>query len=193
MPVSRAGYPERVASPTRISTRFLLVCAALGVATGIVSAAAGYGAVAVSAAAPIAYGLLLGVHVLPGVVAQEVLRRPWAAVATHVFAALVASAFSPQWTFRYLGTAVLIGGLQELVALLARYRHWEWWRFMISAVVIGGIIALGIGVFAHVHTFAPWAQALYVALFIVGPVAWTAIGVGIGAALRRAGVARSVR
>jgi energy-coupling factor transport system substrate-specific component len=37
---------------------------------------------------------------------------------------------------------------------------------------------------------APWAQILYLAISVLGPVAWTAVGLGIGSALRRAGVAR---
>jgi energy-coupling factor transport system substrate-specific component len=38
-----------------------------------------------------------------------------------------------------------------------------------------------------------WGQIIYIALFIVGPVLWTAVGLAIGAALRRAGVARVSR
>lgn len=181
---------DAVASRTPISTRVLLVCAAIGVATGLVSAAAGYVSGPLTAVAPMLYGLVLGSHVLPGVVAQEVLRRPWVALLAHVLAALVASAFSPQWIGRYLGAALLIGGLQEGVAALSRYRHWEWWRFMISAVVIGAVLAAAIGIFANVHAFAPAVQALYLALFVVGPVAWSAIGVWVGRGLQRAGVAR---
>ena len=46
----------------------------------------------VLAAVPFAYGLLLGAHVLPGIIAQEVLRLPLVAVLSHVMAAIVASA-----------------------------------------------------------------------------------------------------
>ncbi|MGO1881177.1 MAG: ECF transporter S component, partial [Microbacterium gubbeenense] len=54
-----------------LSTRVLLICAAVGVATGLVSAGAGYLSIPVSAAAPVLYGLVLGSHVLPGIVAQS--------------------------------------------------------------------------------------------------------------------------
>ncbi len=59
-----------------LNTRTLLVCAAIGVATGILGGVAGLVTVGVIALAPYVYGLVLGVHVLPGIIAQEVLRKP---------------------------------------------------------------------------------------------------------------------
>ena len=111
---------------TVLSTRVLLTCAAIGVATGLLTAAAGWISVPVWAVYPLAvvYGLVLGVHVVPGIIAQELLRLPWVALISHVIAALVATAFSPQWIARYLGMALLIGALQEGIAALTRYRVW---------------------------------------------------------------------
>lgn len=162
-------------------------------ATGVLQAGAGAVSGFVVAGAPLLYGLVLGVHVLPGVVAQDLLRRPWVALITHLVAALVASAVVPLWIGRYIGTALLIGGLQELIAAIARYRHWEPWRFFVSAVIVGGVIAAAIWFAADVEQFPLWGQIVYVALFVVGPVTWTAVGLGIGTALRRAGVARRSR
>lgn len=185
-----AGSIERVGHPSRLSTSILLTCAAIGVATGILQAAAGAISGPISAAVPIVYGLVLGIHVLPGVIAQELLRAPWVALVTHLVAALVASAVVPLWIGRYVGTALLIGALQEGIAALARYRRWEPWRFFVSAVIVGAVIAVAIWFAADVARFSFWGQAVYVALFVVGPVAWTAVGLGVGAALRRAGVPR---
>ncbi len=186
------GYAGRVTSRSRLSTSVLLTCAAIGVATGVLQVAAGVISVPVSATLPILYGLVLGVHVLPGVVAQELLRAPWVALITHFVAALVASAMTPPWIGRYIGTALLIGGLQELVAATSRYKQWQPWRFFVSAVVVGAVIAVAIWFAADVTRFPLWGQIFYVALFIAGPVAWTAVGLGIGRALRRAGVPRRV-
>ena len=108
----------RVAPPRTLSTRVLLICAAIGVATGLLAAVAGYVSPIVFTAAPFLYGLVLASHVIPGVIAQALLRLPWVALLTHLFAAVIASAFAPQWIGRYLGTALLIGGLQEGVAAL---------------------------------------------------------------------------
>jgi energy-coupling factor transport system substrate-specific component len=191
--VTDAHYAEQVATASRLSTSVLLTCAAIGVATGALSAGAGAISGPVSATVPIVYGLVLGVHVLPGVIAQELLRRPWVALITHLVAALVASAVVPLWIGRYIGTALLIGALQEGIAALGRYRRWEAWRFFLSAVIIGVLIAVPIWFAADVSRFPVWGQIVYIALFIIGPVAWTAVGLAIGAALRRAGVARSSR
>lgn len=193
MAVMPPHYAVHVASASRLSTSVLLTCAAIGVATGALSAGAGAISGPVSAAVPIVYGLVLGVHVLPGVIAQELLRRPWVALITHLIAALVASAVVPLWIGRYIGTALLIGALQEGIAALGRYHRWEAWRFFVSAIVVGVVVAVPIWFAADVSRFALWGQIVYMALFVLGPVAWTAAGLAVGAALRRAGVARSSR
>ena len=173
-----------------LSTRLLLVCAAIGVATGIIGGIAGLLTPVVLVAIPWAYGLLLGSHVLPGIIAQEVLRRPLVALITHVIAALVASAFNPAWALRFIGTALLFGAIQEGVAALTRYRAWGAWRFFVSGAVIGVLVAVVVFFAAHLGTLPPWAQILYLVISVLGPIAWTAVGLAVGAALRRAGVAQ---
>lgn len=179
-----------MASPSALSTRVLLVCAAVGVATGILAGIAGLVTPAVLVGAPYAYGLVLGSHVLPGIIAQEVLRRPLVALVTHLTAALIASAFNPAWALRFVGTALLFGGIQEGVAALTRYRSWGAWRFFASAVVIGVIVAAVVFVAAHLSTLPTWAQVAYLIVSLIGPVGWTAAGLAIGAALSRAGIGR---
>ncbi|GAT74356.1 acyl esterase [Microbacterium sp. HM58-2] len=173
-----------------LTTRVLLVCAAIGVATGILGGIAGLLTPVVIIAAPWAYGLVLGSHVLPGIVAQEVLRKPLVALVTHVIAALIASAFNPAWALRFIGTALLFGAIQEGVAALTRYRSWGAWRFFVSAVVIGVVVAVVVFLAVDLGKFAPWAQITYLVISVLGPVAWTAVGLGVGTSLTRAGVAR---
>lgn len=172
-----------------LNTRTLLVCAAIGVATGILGGVAGLVTVGVIALAPYVYGLVLGVHVLPGIIAQEVLRKPMVALITHVIAALISSAFTPMWAMRYIGTALLFGAIQEGVAALTRYRAWGRWRFFVSAALIGVLVAIVVGLIVDLRQFAPWVQLSYLIVSVLGPVAWTAIGITIGNALRRAGIA----
>lgn len=179
-----------MARPPVLSTRTLLVCAAIGVATGVIGGIAGLLTPVVLLTAPFAYGLLLGSHVLPGIIAQEVLRRPLVAVVTHLIAALVASAFNPAWALRFIGTALLFGAIQEGVAALTRYRAWGAWRFFVSGAVIGVLVAVVVFFAAHLASLPPWAQILYLVISVLGPIGWTATGLAVGAALRRAGVAR---
>ena len=187
------GYSGGVPKPpSALSTRVLLTCAAIGVATGLLSAGAGYLSVPVSAAIPVLYGVLLGSHVLPGVIAQALLRLPWVALLTHLLAALVSSALAPHWATRFLGAAILIGGIQEGVSALTRYRHWEWWRFLVSALIVGAVLGVSIGIALGTGDFVPWAAVLYYSLFLLAPVAWTFVGIAVAGALRRAGVARGI-
>ncbi|GAA2897917.1 ECF transporter S component [Microbacterium esteraromaticum] len=178
-----------MASRPALSTRTLLVCAAIGVATGILGGIAGLATVGVIAVVPYLYGLVLGVHVLPGIIAQEVLRKPMVALITHVIAALISSAFTPMWAMRFIGTALLFGAIQEGVAALTRYRAWGRWRFFVSAAIIGAIVAAVVGVVVDLTQFEPWVQLSYLIISVLGPVAWTAVGIAIGNALRTAGVA----
>ncbi|MBS1675594.1 MAG: ECF transporter S component [Actinobacteria bacterium] len=178
--------PVRSPLPTRV----LLVCAAIGVATGLLGAAAGWATLPVLAAAPFAYGLVLGSHVLPGIIAQEVMRRPLVALLSHVLAALVASAFNPIWFPRFVGTALLFGLIQEGVAALTRYRRWGVARFFISALIIGALIAVVVFFAVDLAALPTWARIVYLPLAVLGPVLWTAIGLRIGTSLRRAGVAQ---
>lgn len=171
----------------------LLTCAAIGVATGLAGAVAGWLTPLVLVVLPMVYGLVLGSHVLPGIIAQEVLRLPFVALLAHLIAALVASAFNPAWAPRFLGTALLFGLIQEGVAAATRYRAWGAWRFFVSATIIGVLVAVVVFFAADLARFDPWAQILYIILSILGPVAWTAVGLAIGAALRRAGVSRASR
>ncbi|MFJ2371117.1 ECF transporter S component [Microbacterium sp. NPDC087665] len=174
-----------------LPTRVLLICAAIGVATGLIGGIAGW-VTPLLLASPLLflYGLVLGSHVLPGIVAQEVLRRPFVALITHLIAALVASAFNPAWALRFIGTALLFGAIQEGVAALTRYRAWGAWRFFISAALIGVVVAVAVFFAAHLGTMPLWAQITYLAISVLGPIAWTAVGLAIGTALTRAGVAR---
>ena len=132
-----AGYAWHVARTSLLSTRVLLTCAAIGVAAGIAGGIAGLITPVVLLTVPFLYGMVLGSHVLPGIIAQEVLRLPLVALLTHVMAALVASAFNPAWAPRFIGTALLFGLIQEGVAALTRYRAWGAWRFFVSAFIIG--------------------------------------------------------
>ncbi len=180
--------PEKKLRSSALSTRTLLVCAAIGVATGLISALAGYLSVPLTAAAPVLYGLIFGAHVLPGVVGQDVLRVPGAAMLTHVLAALVSTAFSPAWAGRYIAAALLIGGLQEGIAALGRYKSWSIGRYLVGSIIVGAVVGGIIGIAGAANKYDPVARILYFACFIIGPIIWTLIGVGIARALRRAGI-----
>ena len=179
-----------MAKHSGLSTRVLLICAAIGVATGIVGGIAGWLSLVVVAAFPIANGVVLGTQVLPGSIAQEALRLPLVAIITHLVAALVGTAFNPGWALRFIGTALLFGAIQEGVAAITRYKAWGAWRFFVSGGIIGVIVAVVVFFAVDLAALPLWAQLVYLVIAVAGPIAWTAIGLWIGVGLRRAGVAR---
>ena len=173
-----------------LSTRVLLICAAIGVATGLLSVPwAGLHLVVAVGAVPL-YGFILGFHVLPGVIAQQVLRTRWVALITHGVAALISIAFVPAMVGGYLLAAVVFGGVQEGVSAALRYRHWQAWRFLVSSAITGFAVAVPLWFAFDVDQMSPWAGVGFAAIFVLGPVVWTVIGLGIGGALRRAGIIR---
>lgn len=176
----------------RLSTRLLLTCAAIGVGGGLVFVVSGYIGGTISATAPVLYGLIIGVYFLPGVVAQALLRRGGVALMTGLTAGLVSAAFSPQWFFRYFGTGLAIGLLQELPFAVSRYRVWKSWVFYLAAGIAGVIFGASVLVVLGLEHFTPVAQIVYIALFVLSPLAFTAVGRGLAAALARAGVGRSI-
>ena len=185
-----AGYAWHVARTSLLSTRVLLTCAAIGVAAGIAGGIAGLITPVVLLTVPFLYGMVLGSHVLPGIIEQEVLRLPLVALLTHVMAALVASAFNPAWAPRFIGTALLFGLIQEGVAALTRYRAWGAWRFFVSAFIIGVLVAVVVAFAADIAKLPLWAQVVYIIVSVLGPVIWTAVGLWIGTGLRRSGIGR---
>lgn len=180
-----------MAKERRLSTRVLLVCAAIAVATGLISALAGLLSGATILLAPALYGLVLTAHLLPGIVAQDVLRQPWVGLLTHLLAALVASATQPAFIASYLLAVVIMGGVQEGWAAIGRYRRWDLPWFLIGGAILGVVLGVSAGLPIGLKHFAGWGVVLAIVLTVAGAVAWTLVGLGIGRALRRAGVVRT--
>jgi energy-coupling factor transport system permease protein len=171
----------------------MLSCAAIGVGGGLVAAGAGYLAGLVAVVLPALYGITVGSHFLPSVVALALLRRPGVAVITGVIAGLVATAFAPQWFLRYVGTGLLVGALIELPFLITRYRRWDAWLYYIAAGFAGLVLGAAVFVTFDAERFAVGVQILYLALFVLSPILFTWVGRLLATALARAGVARTAR
>jgi len=190
-----APGPERYADTVArksslLSTRVLLTCAAIGVAAGLVSAGLAYASFLISATVPLLYGAMIGVYFLPGVIAQSLLRMPLVALITNMLSALVGLAFAPHLAAAFLGTALLIGLLQELVFVIFRYRRWDTWLYYIPPIVGGLAFGLLVWTTFDAERFALVTQIIYISLFFLSPLGFTLIGRGVAAALARAGVSR---
>lgn len=177
----------------RISTRVLLICAAIGVVTGLVSALAGALSGPTIIVAPVLYGIVLTAHALPGALAQAVLREPWVALITHLLAALVASATQPAFIGSYLAAVVIMGGVQEGWAAIGRYRRWSAGWLCTGGAILGVILGLTAGLIIGMKHLPWWGTILSVALTIIGGVVWSLVAVAVGRALGRAGLTRTHR
>jgi energy-coupling factor transport system permease protein len=106
----------------------IVVAAVLGVATGIIfvgwNFVGGAGYEAFNAVTPGLGGLAVGIWLLGGVLGGLVIRKPGAAVAVELIAALVSAAVGNQWgiTTLYSGLAQGLGA--ELIFLVFAYRRW---------------------------------------------------------------------
>ncbi len=106
----------------------IVVAAVLGVATGIIfvgwNFVGGAGYELFNAATPGLGGLATGIWLLGGILGGLVIRKPGAAIAVELLAALVSAAVGNQWgiTTLYSGLAQGIGA--ELVFLAFAYRRW---------------------------------------------------------------------
>lgn len=176
-----------------LSTRILLICAAIAVGTGIISALAGYLTIPVFASAPILYGFVLSIHLLPGIVAQEMLRAPWVAIITHLLAALIGLAMSPQWFLSYVAAIAVMGGTQEGWAAIGRYKKWSTGWLLTGGAILGVLLGLSAGLGIGIKNFGLPLALASIGIYVAGAALWTFIGIGIGRSMRKAGLARTSR
>lgn len=176
----------------RASTQYLLTCAAIGAAGGILLIPANNIAAAVAAAIPLLYAAIVGAWVIAPVVALDVIRRPGASLLTSLFAGLVVTPFTP-YGARSIITCVLFGALLEIPFLITRYKRWTPTIFFVSTLVIGAVYAAYSFVSFALETFPLGAQIAYFVILLASIAAFTALGLLIGSRLRKAGVAKSLR
>ncbi len=129
----------------------------------------GYLAAAFAAFGPLLYGITVGAHFLPSVVALALLKRPGTAVLAGVIAGLVGAAFAPWWIWRFIGTGLLVGALLELPFLITRYRRWDAWLFYVSAAFSGLVLAIAVFIGLGAEHYAWWAWAIALPLWVASP------------------------
>lgn len=144
------------------------------------------------AVAPYAYGVVTGAYLVPGVIAQSLLRRPGIALVTATLCGIATAPFIPNG-FSYIGAFALIGALQEVPFLIARYRRWDAWIHLVTAAAAG--IATGVVVFVLLGTerAQPVVQIVEPLSFLLGFLVFTALGLAVARGVERTGVTRGLR
>ena len=173
-----------------LTTRYLMACAAIGAATGVLLIPAYFVSFAISAAVPLAYAAMAGVWFLGPVVALAVLRRPGAAVLTMLLAGIINIA-SPAGPSAII-TNLMVGAALELGFLVTRYRIWRPWLFYVTALVFQTFYAISAYAFFNIDDMAVAAQGVFFALMAVSTGVFTWLGLLLAGRLAATGVARGI-
>ncbi|MET0734158.1 MAG: ECF transporter S component [Microbacterium sp.] len=170
---------------SRVTTAYLLTCAAIGVAGGVLLWGAGWASTAIFAVAPFLSVALAGLWLLPATVALRLLERPGAGVLVGLISGLVA--------FPFLGAALWWAFFAELAFLVGLYRFWRTWQYYAGAVFVGIVYPILAAASFDLWTMQPWAIVAFFALTIAGCLVGVGLGILIADRLRAAGVARLAR
>ena len=170
---------------SRVSTAYLLTCAAIGVAGGALL----WGATGLStllfATVPFISVALAGLWLLPAVVALRLLQRPLAGLLVGLLSGLV--------VFPYLFTNLWWAFFAEPPFLLVLYRFWPTWLHYAGAAIVGILYPILAATSFNLWALPLWSQIGFFALTLASCLGGTALGVLIGDRLAQAGVARLAR
>ncbi|MFC8682266.1 ECF transporter S component [Microbacterium ureisolvens] len=169
----------------RVTTAYLLTCAAIGVAGGVMLWGAGWVSTVLFATVPFVSVAIAGLWLLPATVALRLLERPFAGILVGVISGLV--------VFPFLGAAVWWAFFAELAFLVGLYRFWHTWQYYAGALFVGAIYPVLAAESFNLWAMQPWALITFFALTIASCVAGVAVGILVADRLRKAGVAKLAR
>lgn len=173
-----------------VTTRYLMTCAAIGAAMGVLLVPANFVSAPLAAAAPMAYAPMVGLWIIGPVLAMALLRRPGAGILTMFVAGVVSSA-SPVGVYSVV-TCLMAGASVELAFLVTRYRVWRPWLFFVDALVFGAAYVASGWVAFDMGAMAPAVLVTFVTLMLGSFLACTWFGLFLAGRLATAGVARGL-
>lgn len=183
--VPAAPAPRRRGNRAQVTTAYLLTCAAIGVAGGVMLWGAGWVSTVLFATVPFVSVAIAGLWLLPATVALRLLERPLAGILVGVISGLV--------VFPFLGAAIWWAFFAELAFLVTLYRSWRTWQYYAGAVFVGAIYPVLAAASFDLWAMQPWALITFFALTIASCVAGVALGILVADRLRKAGVAKLAR
>ena len=174
----------------RVSTAYLLTCAAIGVAASALLAPAWIASATLFVTVPFATVAVAGLWVLPAVIALRLLQRPGVGLLVGLISGLV---LAPFFTAGSIATMLYWSFFPELPFLVSLYRRWNTWLHYAGAALIGATYPI----FAA-QSFDLWSMAApvltaFIVLCVASCLAATWLGILIADRLRAAGVATLAR
>ncbi|MBD8079697.1 ECF transporter S component [Cellulosimicrobium arenosum] len=173
-----------------LTTRYLMTCAAIGAATGVLLVPANFVSAALASTVPVLYSAMVGLWIIGPVLALALVRRPGAAVLTMLVAGVISSA-SPLGASSIL-TCLMIGAALELVFLVTLYRVWSPWLFCTGTFVFAALYTWSAFVAFDAAAMATVVQVLIVVLMMGSALAGAWLGLLLARRLEKAGVARGL-
>ena len=176
----------------RASTAYLLTCAVIGVAGGLLLAPANWISTVLFATVPFASVAVAGLWLLPAVVALRLLQRPGAGILVGLISGLVAAPFSG-YGFGSVATNVWWAFFAEVAFLAVIYKFWTIWQHYAGALVVGIAYPILAAQSFNLASLPLGLQLAFVAITLASVLGATALGIAIAGALRRTGVAAAAR
>ncbi|MGW8482258.1 ECF transporter S component [Microbacterium sp. NPDC055903] len=189
-----ADSPSGPARPRiRISTRLLLVCAALGVAGGILLAPSNWlSTLLLTTGWPPLSVAIAGLWLLPSVIALRLLRTPLVGILVGILSGLVIVPFSG-YGFMSVVSNVSWAAFAELPFLVVLWRFWHTWQHYSGAVLLGIVYPLFAWEFFDMTMQPVWSQVLLFVVTMASCVGATALGILIADRLSAAGAGSTRR
>lgn len=176
----------------RASTSYLLTCAVIGVAGGILLAPANWMSTVLFATVPFASVAIAGLWVLPATVALRLLQRPGAGLLVGLVSGLALVPFSG-YGFTSVATNLWWAFFAEVGFLVTFYRFWTLWQHLAGAVLVGVVYPLASWAAFDLDAATVQTRVGFFALTLTSALAGTALGIAVAAGLRRAGLGAAAR
>jgi energy-coupling factor transport system substrate-specific component len=174
----------------QVSTAYLLTCAAIGVAGGIVLAAGWWISSMLFITMPLISVAIAGLWLMPAVIALRLIQRPFAGLLVGLISGLV---LAPLFTVGAIGTTLWWALFAELGFLLVLYRFWRTWQHYASALIVSIVYPIMAAASFDLWTIPLGMQIAYFGVTLVSCFAGTWLGIVVADRLRTAGVAKLAR
>ncbi|MFI5497182.1 ECF transporter S component [Actinoplanes sp. NPDC051859] len=174
-----------------LTTRFLMTCAAIGAASGVLLVPANHASAVLATTVPIVYAGMIGFWIIGPVLGLAVLRRPGAGVLTMLIAGLINVPLTPYGPTAVV-TTLMVGVAVELGFLVTWYRIWRSWLFYLTTTVFTAIYAWTAYVAFEMSKTAFAVQVLFYVLMLGSSALATWAGLVLARRVAKTGVTRGL-
>lgn len=173
-----------------LTTRYLMTCAAIGAAAGVLLIPVNFVAFAFTATAPMLVAVIVGFWLIGPITALALIRRPGAAVLTSAVSGVISMA-SPAGPSAIV-TTLMVGVALEIGFAVTLYRIWKPWIFYATATLFQAYYTYTAFSFYEMETTSTVTQVLFCTVMLAS--AWAAVWAGraLAAKIAATGVTRGL-